>query len=303
MALAQGNRGHLSGVKIGRADLDADLINGSYIADDSIDSEHYVDASIDNAHLAAASVSSAKIVDDTIRPTKLAPRYILEEFGQQGIATENDGTVASGATGATNILVLGRNVFTYHIKGAGQTLIVPTIAADGLLVSHDLTVDEGAEYTNGITSRCPVAFTVGTDGAFFFKCRLKIADVSGTDDCAVGFRKAEAFQAAIDNYDEMAALNVISGNITIETILNNAATTSTDTTDDWTDGQTKTLEVYVSAAGVVTYKIDNAAPTATAAFSFDAGEVVVPFFYFLHDATSPGAIHLVSWEVGFQAEA
>jgi hypothetical protein len=58
--------------------------------------------------------------------------------------------------------------------------------------------------------------------------------------------------------------------------------------------------VYVSAAGVVTYKIDDAAPTATAAFTFDSGDVVVPFFHLLHDATTPGAVYLQSWECGLQ---
>ena len=49
--------------------------------------------------------------------------------------------------------------------------------------------------------------------------KFAIADVSDTDDCAFGFRKVEAYQANIDDYDEMAALNVISGDIKIETIL------------------------------------------------------------------------------------
>ncbi len=282
MALKNSVRSWLNGTKIGPLDID----------NDALDSQHYAAASLDNSHIA----------DDTIRPTKLHPKHTLEEFTNSGPVVENDGTVASGATGAVNLIALGRNVMEYHVKGAGQTLIVPTIAAGGLLVSHDLTDDEGAEYTFGITSRSRLAFTVGTSAAFFLKVRLTIADVSGTDDCAVGFRKAEAYQAAIDNYDEMAAMNVISGDITLETILNNAATTSTDTTDNWTDGQTKTLEIYVSAAGVVTYKIDGVAPTTVAAFTFDNAEVVVPFFYFLHAAAAPGAIHLLSWECGYQTD-
>ena len=37
----------------------------------------------------------------------------------------------------------------------------------------------------------------------------------------------------------------------------------------------------VDKEGAVTYAIDGAAPSTTAAFSFDAGEVVTPFFHFL----------------------
>jgi hypothetical protein len=64
-----------------------------------------------------------------------------------------------------------------------------------------------------------------------------LSDVDGTDDCAIGWRKAEAYQAAIDSYDEMAAINVIAGAIKIETILNNGTTATTDTTDTIADGE------------------------------------------------------------------
>jgi hypothetical protein len=127
----------------------------------------------------------------------------------------------------------------------------------------DQTDNDGVEITNGITARSRAAVAVGTSPAVYAKAKLKIGDVSGTDDLAFGFRKAEAYQANVDDYDEMACLNVISGNVVEETILNNAATSSTDTTLDWADGGEHTLEVYVSAAGVVTFKVDGTAiPTS-----------------------------------------
>ena len=162
----------------------------------------------------------------------------------------------------------------------------------------DQTDNDGVEITHGITSRARPYFTVGTDSAFYFEVTFSIADVSGTDDCAVGFRKAEAYQANIDDYDEMAALNVISGDIKIETILNAGATTTTDTTDNWADAASKRLKVLVSDAGVVTYTIDGSAPTTTAAFTFDDGEKVVPFFYFLNASDLAGAVNITKWEVG-----
>ena len=90
----------------------------------------------------------------------------------------------------------------------------------------------------------------------------------------------------------MAVLNVISGDITIETILNAASTTSTDTTDNWADTATHSLKVKVTSAGVVTYLIDGTAPSTTAAFTFDSGEVVTPFFYFIHASDVAGAVVL-----------
>jgi len=225
--------------------------------------------------------------------------YFFEDFKALPTSQSILGDVTGGSTGDENHVILGPNLFHNHVMGT-QTITIPQSNALGLDIAHDLTDNDGMEYTNGITATAAKrVFTVGTDPSIFFRVNFSIADVSGTDDCAVGFRKAEAFQANIDDYDEMACLNVISGNITIETILNGGDTGVTDTTDNWGDGETHTLEVRVTKAGVVTYLIDDNAPTVTAAFTFDATEVIVPFFYFLHATTSPGAIILKEWEWGY----
>lgn len=227
----------------------------------------------------------------------LAPRFTFEEFEVAPAAIKADGTTAaSGTTGDTNLLAFESNVFEYHIKGT-QTIKVPTFGASGLDVSLDQTDDDGVELTQGITARSKAAFVAGTD-AFYLKAQISIADVSGTDDCAVGFRRAEAYQANLDDYLDLACLNVIGGDIKIETILNNAATTTTDTTNNWLDGETHTLEVYVDLARKVTYKIDGAAPTTVAAFTLDNGDTLVPFFFFLHAADVAGVVNLKSWECG-----
>jgi hypothetical protein len=229
-------------------------------------------------------------------------KYIHEMFKVPfTLANASAGGGPLGTAGAINTLILANgNYFNYIPKGDGQTLTGPIWVNPGLNIACDLTDNDGLELNHGVGASSPFLFTVGTDPAFYVRCRFTIADVSGTDDCAVGFRKQEANQAAIDSYDEMAVLNVISGNITIETILNNAATVSTDTTQDWADAATHALTVKVSSAGVVTYEVDDAAPTVTAAFSFDNAEVVMPFFYFLHATTAPGAITLLEWECGYQ---
>jgi predicted RecA/RadA family phage recombinase len=237
-----------------------------------------------------------------VKQTHLASASTYETFKTAPVCmgTVNTGAVAVGTTGAVNLAAFEKNIFEYHVLGAGQTIVIPTIATDGLLCSLDLTNNEGAEYTQGITARSKSAFVIGTSPAFYLKVGLKVADVSGSDICAVGFRKTQAYNATFVNYTDKATLNKIGGDIYISTALNDAADVDTDTTDDWADGETHMLEVYVSAAGVVTYKIDGAAPTATAAFTFDATDVVVPFFHLLHDATTPGAVHLTHWEVGLQ---
>lgn len=205
----------------------------------------------------------------------------------------------TGATGDENLMMLNGGTFEYHILGT-QTILAPVLGTGGLDVGMDQTANDGVEICCGINAVNKGVFTVGTSPAFFARLKFSIADVSGTDDCAFGFRKVEAYQANIDDYDEMAVLNVISGAINIETILNAGDTTTTDTTDTWADGATHELKVKVSAAGVVTYEIDGRAPTTTAAFTFDTGEVVVPFFYFLNDTDLAGAVILKEFECGYQ---
>ena len=48
------------------ADIQADAIDGTKIADDAINSEHYTDGSIDTAHIGADQITNAKIADDQI---------------------------------------------------------------------------------------------------------------------------------------------------------------------------------------------------------------------------------------------
>ena len=212
---------------------------------------------------------------------------------------KSTGAVPVGATGEEDLLKFERNMFEMHILGAGQTITVPVLEADGLNIALDETADEGCEISQGILARSRAAFVVGTH-ACYFKCKFELEDVSEVDEIAVGFRKAEDYQAALDDYDEMAAFNVISGDIKTETILNNDTTTTTDTTDNWGDGETHTLEVQVDIEGTVSYLIDGMEPTAVAAsdFVFDSGEVIVPFFHKLHKNSAACYVYLKEWEVG-----
>ena len=145
----------------------------------------------------------------------------------------------------------------------------PTMATTGANYAYEQDDDDGIEWRmsdktckgrEGIDR-----FTVGKQ-AFSAELYFSIADVSGTDDCAFGFAKVEAHQAAIDNRDESAVLNVISGDIKIETILNGGSTSVTDSTDDWADTESHRLKVLVAKDGAVTYKIDGQAPSTTASF-------------------------------------
>ena len=166
----------------------------------------------------------------------------------------------------------------------GQAIDAPVPATTGMNYAYDQVDDDGFQLVMS-DSVCKGRegvdrFTVGRQ-AFSAELEFSIGDVSGSDDTFFGFAKVDVHRPAIDDCDEMAGLNVISGDITIETVLNNGTTTSTDTTDNWADGEVHSLKVAVDKEGAVTYKIDGAAPTTTAAFSFDIGEVVTPTLYVL----------------------
>ena len=233
--------------------------------------------------------------------TSVDDNYIHEFFNVEPLCGAKVGAgAATGTGGDENLCRLNDSNWEYHMLGT-QTIIAPIMGAGGLDInSLDQTANDGVELCLGINAANKGVFVVGTSPAFFAKMKFSIADVTGADECAFGFRKVEAYQATLDGYDELVSLNSISGDINIETIINAGANVTTDTTDNWADTETHELEILVSAAGVVTYKIDGRPPTTTAAFTFDDAEVVVPFLYILNDTDVAGAIILKEFECGLQ---
>ena len=230
-------------------------------------------------------------------------------FGAPPLVLDDDSTVADG--GDNEIVIhqysdgLRLHVQNIHEGGAnGQTILIPAASTSGMDYSYDAADNEGVQWVASMNTHKGYPgvdrFTVGTHGPFFMEMRFTIGDVSDADTVAFGFRKVEAFQPEdVDNYDEAAFLNCISGDIHTGTILNNGATTSTDTTQNWADGESHTFRVDVSATGVVTFSIDGLPPTVTQAFTFDTGEVVTPFGYHAHAAASTVGIiyEQVKWGI------
>ena len=237
----------------------------------------------------------------TVVPTKGFYERWARPFS---LVNANIGGAWRGTAGDLNMMQCASgNVFLMHVKGT-QTLLGPIWLDPGLNITQDLTDNDGIEYFGAavIGAGNPSQFVIGTDPAFFCRARITLADVSGTDDLSVGFRIVAAGQANFDDYTDLAGigLNNATGDINIETILNNAATTSTDTTNNWADAETHTLEVRVSKAGVVTYLIDDAAPLVTAAFTFDNGDTVCPYLFLINATTTPGAVSVLEWECDYQ---
>lgn len=201
-----------------------------------------------------------------------------------------------GTTNTANVMNTGTSEFEYANIGT-QTILAPVFSSDGYNIGFDQTNGEGVELTRGITSRSPSAVVVGTDKAYF-EFQVSIEDVSGVGELAVGFRKTQAYQLALDDYTDMAVLNVQGGTINLETILNNGATTTTNTGETVADNETVTLRVEVYTDGTCSYFVDGVRVLASNTFTFDSGDVLVPFVHFVNSADLAGAVNAKYWKDG-----
>ena len=198
--------------------------------------------------------------------------------------------------------------------GDASAHIVPVKVAG---VGLDIPLDEANNdqlqiiVADSINSTGP-CFTIGTDAAFRVDVKFLLEDVNDMDVCAVGFRKQGAFIEDVQTlsdwkttYTDMAALS-IDGTAETSPIRIYHSLNGTDaevvTTNTFADGATKTFSVLVSAAGVVTYLIDGAAPGTVLAQTFDNGDVVIPFFEAIMNASGSAGHRpcLVSWFSGYQ---
>jgi hypothetical protein len=232
----------------------------------------------------------------------------ISAFSQSPILTTaaNTAGAATGANGDVNLMYLQQAVLMEQFIIGTQTIIGPRMDGNGLLISLDLTVAEGAEYNFGAArTNSRHAFTIGTSPAFFFEVGLRINDMDGAAPYIIGFRKAEANNAVFGDYTDYAAIGMIAATTAVNVItvneINAAGQTITNTTDAWGgDGTTNTLRILVSAAGVVTYTINGSAPSVAGAVTFDNADVVCPFIHLVHSASAT-AVNITSLKCGFQA--
>lgn len=221
-------------------------------------------------------------------------------------AIANTGAAPVGTINVANIMYLQQGVAMESYNVSAQTIIAPRMDSNGLNIALDQAVGEGVEYNWGAgRTNSRHAFTIGTDAAFFFEVGLYINDMDGAAPYVLGFRKSEANNATFGNYTDYATIGMIAAssttNIITATELNSGGQTVTDTTDAWGgDGSTNTLRVLVDASGNVTYTINGASPSSSAAFQFDNADVVCPFIRVGHSASATD-VAITSLKVGYQA--
>lgn len=220
----------------------------------------------------------------------------------------NTGAAPSGTDTDVNLMYMQDGCIMECYNIGTKTIIAPRMdATAGLLISLDLTDNEGAEYNFGARNNAKHAYTIGSDAAFFMEAQVYAADLSGLEPFMLGFRKVAANNSDYTTYTDLYAIGLNNAtsatNVAIFDNLNGAGVSITNTGDAWTggDGGTVTLKILVSAAGVCTATIDGAAPSTPVAMTFDNADVVMPFIHFLHDTTTPGNIGLKTLKIGYQA--
>lgn len=233
-------------------------------------------------------------------------KYFFDQFSVQPVTAKVSGGAATGTAGDNNVLYTRNGAYEWNVIGT-QTILAPAKDSGGfgLNLVQDNTAADGIELSLGQTATSPAAFVIGTDAAFFMRCQFKVEDASGVNPLIMGFRKAQAFDATLANYTDFVSVGIVGTSnpnlIKLQTQIGTAGVVATDTTQTWADAATHYLTVLVSSAGVVTYQIDGAAPTVTAAYTFTNALTVVPFIRFTEaaDVTTYAAINWL--EIGYQS--
>lgn len=237
---------------------------------------------------------------------------------------------SAGAAQVDQMLISGGvgNTLLEHYQTTAQTLFPSAHATKGLLIGGDVVDNESVEYVpGGNRANNPMAYIAGTDPGVFIKATFEFADVSGTDQFLVGFRRQAAYAVPVSllaagdgtytdffgvGFSGAANPNVIK---TMSDLNDSGSTTVTSLGMTWADGLVHTLEVrvkgrraYVFINGVpagnriakdalgnaITSQFIGSAPS----FTFDSTDVLIPWIFHRYDATVPGAVYLRTLEVG-----
>ena len=188
----------------------------------------------------------------------------------------------------------------------GTSTIVPIMTAEGLDITGDLASNEGWVVIGGgwggATGR---PFFVGTDPAFYSCASIWSPDVSGNVILTSGFKGLEANTATFTSISDYATIGLIAGDVYMRTGIS-GTDVSTDTTDNVADSTTAANGthqycVYVGATGAVTYTFDGSAPTVVAAATMTSGIPLLPFVYFVMEASTGYAetTTITKWDVGY----
>lgn len=229
-------------------------------------------------------------------------KYFFDEFKFQPITAKVGGGAATGTAGDNNILFTKFNAWEWNVIGT-QTILAPSNDTFGLNLVQDNTAGDGIELCMGQTALTPASYIIGTDNAFFMECEFKVQDVSGINPLIIGFRKVQAFDSTLANYTDFVAFGIVgtAGHVQSQTQIATGGVVTTDTTQLAVDGGVVRFKINVSSTGVVTYQLNDQAPTVVAAYTFANGLQVIPFIRSVEAADITTQASIDYFAMGFQS--
>jgi len=251
----------------------------------------------------AAISSRGDITGRNINVTNLnIPAFYASPIVQSAV---NTGAAPSGVAGDINLIHLQDGSIMEEFVIVAQAILAPRMTATGLEIGGDQILANGYEYNWGVDANRRFSFVSQTSAAFFMEATFIVDTVANVEHFFVGFRKNAANNGTYTNYTDAALIGLHPATAAtvaiVGQVLNGGAWAYTNSTDAWANGATIKVRVNVSSAGVVSYLINGAAPTAApAAFTFDAGDILVPCIHFTQAAAAFTPIKLTQLAVGYQ---
>lgn len=211
------------------------------------------------------------------------------------------GFLPTGLTGSQAIVYLGGESCMMNYIGTATTRFGPTGSSigHGLTMSLDVASGEGCEYVlahHTSASEGPHTNVIGYTQASFTRCVMSSAVVA-TADISFGFRANEAFQAAVDDYQDLAAINIAApGEIDVETIVGGAATANLPTGLALANNDLTEFLVICDTDGKVKFYV-NGDEYGGGGYQFTEGLAVNPFLFVLGNGGVTTCV-IESWEAG-----
>jgi hypothetical protein len=184
-----------------------------------------------------------------------------------GIAAFDTAAAPAYAQGSTHVVKTAGGLYMEVFATTAQTIMPILTPGTGLEIGLDKVNNESVEYVPGGNSAySPFAYTVGTTQPYTFRVALNFADVSGSDQFLVGWRKQETFAVPTsflttgdgiytDFFGMGFCATVANPNpIGIAYDVNNGGSTFANTVGfTWADGLTHVLEVRLGGSRVRAY--------------------------------------------------
>lgn len=208
---------------------------------------------------------------------------------------------------AVSLIHFASGVTLAHVSLLQQD-IGPDMDADGLDIAGDQTDDDGVELFGGMFGASGRPLVPNVDPAFKFCVEVNVEDLDGTDTLYVGFRDSAPPDVShtatlIDTYNSYFAIGLdnTSGDWHIIEEDDGDTHTITDVTlDALVESEATEVCVLVSDTGVATATVEGASASDAPAYTFDAGEGVIPFVHLVHATAVADEVLLTLWEVSYQ---